>query len=90
MLDGFQFPKAKVYLSKRNLLTLLAKLEREEAGEVTACALIKNKGADPTYQQTMDKIMVIAVSDKEYYKDHAPNEVNPADEAIMKAKQDAK
>ena len=34
-----------VYLSRRNLLTLLSKLDRLEAGEPTACMIIKK--ADP-------------------------------------------
>lgn len=62
------FPKNKIYLSRRNLLALLSKLDRDEAGESTHCAIIKNKGISPEFQQTMDTIMVIAVQDDEYYE----------------------
>ena len=58
----------KVYLSRRNLLTLLSKLDRDAAGEDTACTLIKCKQKDGTaYNQTMKEIMVIAVQDEDYY-----------------------
>ncbi len=66
-------PKSKVYLSRRNLLALLSKLDREAAGEQTACTIIKYKNAgdkfkkDTCYQQTMESIMVVAVQDEKYY-----------------------
>lgn len=71
----------KLFLSKRNLLTLLSKLERAERGESTACALIKSKGPSPDFQQTMDEIMVVAVLDDEYYsaQGRVAGEVHPAD-----------
>jgi hypothetical protein len=57
----------KVYLSRRNLLALLSKLDRESNGEDTHCAILKNRGDKPEFQQTMKEIMVIAVADDEYY-----------------------
>ena len=57
-----------LYLSKRNLLTLLSKLERLENGEQSACSLIKAKTNVGKYAQT-DEVLVIAVPDKEYYSD---------------------
>lgn len=58
----------RVYLSKRNLLALLAKLERVEKGEHSFCTIInfQNPGAD--YDQTMDTVAITAVPDEEYYK----------------------
>lgn len=44
---------AKVYLSVRNVQTLLNKLARAEAGELTACTLIKHDNTHPVYPQTM-------------------------------------
>lgn len=73
---------SKVYLSRRNLLTLLSKLDRDAAGEETACTLIKLKQKDGTaYNQTMNEIMVIAVQDEDYYpaQNRAAGEVHPLD-----------
>lgn len=71
---------SKVYLSRRNLLTLLAKLDRQAAGESTACCLIKHDNAHPKYSQTMKAIEVHAVEDAEYYTDRCPGDVHPSDE----------
>ena len=57
-----------VYLSKRNLLTLLSKLERLERGEETACAIVKY--ANPT--------------DPYCYTNRAPGAMHHLDEANMK------
>ena len=72
----------KVYLSERNLRTLLSKLDREKAGEDTACTLIKHQQDDPSYQQTMKTIMVVAVQDDEYYgsQKREAGYVHPLDE----------
>ena len=61
------FPKQKIYLSRRNLEALLSKLDRDAQGEETACSIIKVKQPSPSYQQTMAEVMVIAVQDEEYY-----------------------
>lgn len=61
------FPKQKIYLSRRNLEALLSKLDRDAQGEETACAIIKVKQSSPSYQQTMAEVMVIAVQDEDYY-----------------------
>ena len=58
-----------VQLSRRNLLTLLSKLERRERGEVTAATLVKGDGT-----------VVIAVSDEEYYSKREPGPVHPSDD----------
>jgi hypothetical protein len=71
-----------VYLTKRNLLTLLSKLERAERGEATRCTLNKNQQPSDKYRQTMKTIDVVAVADDEYYsaQQRAPGEVHPLDE----------
>lgn len=57
-----------VYLSRRNLLTLLSKLDRIEAGEASAATLIKGKNHNSkAYQQTMERIAIVAVEDHEIY-----------------------
>lgn len=73
----------QVYLSRRNLLTLLSKLNRKAKGEPTACTLLKQDNKHPVYPQTMSKIMITALEDEEYYKDREPGPVNPIDEAAI-------
>ena len=69
-----------VYLSRRNLLTLLSKLDRRTNGEDTLCAIVKNDNKNNKYPQSMNSIIVTAVEDKDYYNDRGPGEVCPADE----------
>lgn len=75
----------KIYLSRRNLLALLSKLNRNvKAGcEVSACTLIKRDNVHPLYPQSMGEISVIAIEDEVYYN-RAPGEVHPFDEPICK------
>lgn len=72
----------KLYLSRRNLLALLSKLDREARGELTACAIIKIRSASSEFRQTMEQVMVIAVDDELYYKsqNRPAGEMHPADE----------
>ena len=69
----------RVYLSRRNLLSLLSKLDRRAAGCTTQCTLIKNDDQHPVYPQTMPRIEVIALEDEEYYTEREPGEVHPDD-----------
>jgi hypothetical protein len=80
-----KFPKQKIYLTRRNLLTLLSKLDRQAAGDATMCSIIKYKQDTPEYQQTMDSIMVIAVDDNDYYEsqNRLGGEVHPSEEAFI-------
>ena len=73
-----------VYLSKRNLLTLLSKLERLERGEETACAIVKYANPTDPYCNTIKEITVIAVPDEKIYTNRAPGEMHHLDEANMK------
>jgi len=50
----------KVFLSQRNLLTLLSKLDRQVAGEVTACTITKNDNVHSIYPQTMPSCCIHA------------------------------
>lgn len=70
----------QVYLSRRNLLTLLNKLDRVKAGEKSACTLRKGDTLHPTYPQSHNNIFVTAVEDDAYYTDREPGEVHPSDE----------
>lgn len=57
----------RVYLSRRNLLTLLSKLDRAKDGDHTYLTIVKYDTAHPKYPQTHDTIVVTAVEDGEYY-----------------------
>jgi hypothetical protein len=70
----------KIYLSRRNLLTLLSKLDRKKKGESTACGLIKQKNLDDPFVQSMDACLVTAVEDSEYYTARDAGEVHPSDD----------
>lgn len=68
-----------VYLSRRNLLTLLSKLDRAAEGEETLCTIIKTDTQHEQYP--CDYVTrVIAVEDADYYRDRAAGEVYPADD----------
>lgn len=62
----------KVYLSRRNLLSLLNKLDAVKRGEHSFCTLVKNDDKHPKYSQSMSSIEVIAVEDEDYYVDREP------------------
>jgi hypothetical protein len=62
---------ATVYLTRRNLLTLLAKLDAAATGEKTQKTIIKRDTQHPEYPCS-EEIEVIAVEDAEYYKDRTP------------------
>jgi hypothetical protein len=73
----------RIYLSRRNLLTLLSKLDRKKQGDGTRCTLIKTDTTHPKFAQTIDEIEVIAVEDSEYYVDRTPGQVHHLDELKM-------
>lgn len=62
----------KVYLSRRNLLSLLAKLDRVKTGGESQCTIIKQDDQHSKYPQSMKAIEVIAIEDETYYVDRAP------------------
>lgn len=74
----------KVYLSRRNLLTLLNKLDRNKAGGDSKCTIIKNDTAHPKYPQSMKSIAIIALEDEEYYTDRSAGDVVPEDDPASK------
>lgn len=77
----------KIFLSRRNLLSLLSKLDRQKAGEFTACTLIKYDNQHKKYPQTMQECIVTAVEDEEYYGgEREPGIVHPADDPANKKK----
>ena len=72
-----------LYLSRRNLLALLSKLDRQAAGDETACAIIKYSNLADPYCNTMDQVTVVAVADEEFYANRQPGVMHPADEAKL-------
>lgn len=72
-----------LYLSRRNLLTLLSKLDRQEAGDETACAIVKYSNPTDPYCNTMDQVTVIAVPDDRFYTNRLPGAMHPLDEAKL-------
>ena len=71
----------KVYLSRRNLLTLLSKLDRnKEIAGSSACTIEKRDTAHPTHPQTHESIFVCALEDEEYYTDRNAGFVHHLDE----------
>jgi hypothetical protein len=75
-----------IYLSRRNLEALLSKLDRLEAGEQTACTIIKHKNPYALeYVQTMDTCKVVAVPDNAFYnaQQRAAGEMHPAEEVKL-------
>ena len=69
-----------VYLSRRNLLTLLSKLDRHEAGELTTCMIIKKQDPGATQTQSMPAIAVVALSDDVAYPHRQAGAMVPEDE----------
>lgn len=66
---------ATVFLSRRNLLTLLSKLDRKAKGEQTHCTLIKYDTSNPKYPQNVLGVVVTAVEDADYYDDRDPGDI---------------
>ncbi len=77
----------KLYLTRRNLLSLLSKLDRKKAGEFTACSILKQDPEHPKYPQTMEACEVTAVEDQDYYDEGRPaGYVHPPDDPWTKPK----
>jgi len=65
-----------VYLSRRNLLTLINKLDANlEKPGTSKALLIKSDNQHPKYPQSHPTIYVQAVEDADYYTDREPGKV---------------
>jgi hypothetical protein len=69
----------RIFLTRRNLLVLLSKLDRKKAGDVTLCSIVKNDNQHSEFPQSMACCMVTAVEDEEYYTDRKAGEMLPVD-----------
>ena len=59
-----------VYLSRRNLMTLLAKLDANKAEPGSSmCSIIKlqNPRLDVSFRQSMEHLVVVAIDDEVFY-----------------------
>lgn len=61
-----------VYLSRRNLITLLSKLDRKKVDSDIETYINKHDTKHPVYPQTDPFIKVTALEDEEYYTDRDP------------------
>lgn len=80
-----------IFLSRRNLLTLINKLDRVQAGGESACAIIKYDSAHPEYPTDCAPVIVAAleddtpvtvtaVEDDAYYTDREAGAILPIDD----------
>lgn len=69
----------QIYLTRRNLQALLNKLDRQKAGESTACTIVKVDTQHIKYP-IPEAIYITAVEDEEYYTDRPAGEMHPADD----------
>jgi hypothetical protein len=76
--NGIDSPEV-VYLSRRNLLSLLSKLDRTAAGDSSACIIVKMDNVHPVYPQSMPSIIIAAVEDDAYYTYREAGKVHPKD-----------
>ena len=74
----------QLYLSRRNLLALLHKLDRAKATPgSSACTIVKQDMEHPKYPSG-DVVVVTALEDAEYYTDREPGKMHPKEEAKMR------
>lgn len=76
----------QVFLSRRNLLILLSKLDRVAAGEHSSCTVIKYRNETDPFVQSMDAIAVTAVEDKDFYAARNAGAMHPNDEVALATK----
>ena len=63
----------QVVLTRRNLTTLLDKLDHVKNGGESMCTIIKSDTVHPRYPlKGVDNLYVVAVEDDEYYTDRDP------------------
>ena len=72
----------QIYLSRRNLETLLAKLDAVKVGKRSECTIIKLDNKHPVYAQTMPMCAITALEDNVYYTEREPGPVLPVTELL--------
>lgn len=72
--------EVEVFLTRRNLLSLLNKLDRNQREPgASACTLIKHDNTHPTFPQSHQTIRVRAIEDDVYYQHRFPGPVHHED-----------
>lgn len=75
----------QIFLSRKNLQTLLNKLDRNKQDPgASQCTLLKCDNQHAKYPQSMPEIVVTAVEDDDYYADRNPGYILPADDPANK------
>lgn len=72
----------QIYLTRRNLRTLLSKLDRAKAGDTTERTIIKTDVVHPVYPCS-DTMRITALEDEEYYTERKPGRMAREDEEQM-------
>ena len=72
----------EIRLSRRNLETLLSKLNRQREGDVTACAIVKCLNKDNVDECPLF-VLIRAVENSEDYRIRSPGAVHKADVANL-------
>lgn len=68
-----------LYLSRRNLVTLINKLDRTKVGDISNCTIIKRDNLHPKMPSSMESCAVIAVEDEDYYTEREAGPVHYKD-----------
>ena len=68
----------QIYLSRRNLLALLSKLDRKKQGDNTQCTIIKYRTETDPYVNSIDCVSITAIEDEDFYN-REPGKVHPKD-----------
>lgn len=76
--------EVRLYLTRKNLLTLLSKLDRKKEGGLSFCTIIKHDTVHPKYPQSHPNIMITALEDEDYYDDREAGPVYPPDDPERK------
>ena len=71
-----EYNPVEVFLTRRNLLTLLNKLDYKKEGGETQRTITKRDTVHPEYPITgASEVRITALEDKEYYTDREPGRV---------------
>jgi hypothetical protein len=72
--QAFPSGNVQLYLTRRNLETLLSMLDARREGALTVCRIVKNDTSHPTYPCSRP-VSIYAIEDEDYYTDRGPGEI---------------
>lgn len=77
--------RVRLYLTRRNLLGLLEKLDHVAEGGVSACSIFKQDTVHSKYPITgANSVMITAVEDNDYYDDRPAGDMIDLNTGEMK------